>query len=907
MLIYAKKNFFITIILFLITNYTVAQEREFTIQGKIIDSENNSPIDASSVILYTAKDSSVLTFTYSSLKGDYKIITKQKDQELVLIARHISYKEVILPISINKSDTVIVKNITMFPRHTEIEEVEIKTFKNPVEIKGDTISFNVSSYNMDSTTVVEDLLKRLPGLILWSDKKITYNGKEIKSVYVDSKPFFFNNKQFAIQNLPNYVVDKVQLYNNKENENNDLVMDIKLKEDKKKGLFGKISLGGGKEKYNLEGSLAGYNKKYRLAITSNKNNLNKINENLQDKLIASSYVGNSSLSSSSNDKMPGVFIVQSNNIEFASNQKFNYILNYDLNKTRNKILQETDLEGILFNTNNINDRVQNILSHSIKQKIDGNISKNIIIKGKLDFNRENSESVQNFLQQNSIEDRKYSSEGKIDVDGRKSNINTNLNINKRFYKSRLRKTLLNINYSFKYNDIINELNVFNKSYISLINSGIDSLEYQRQENSKNKQNEHKVNFKFENIGSVFLNPTYLKISLENTIERYNYHMKKDVVNYENLSQEILTYNPYLSYDTKHNQIIYKPQFTLEKTFEKSSANRYRKYIELYSSIIGSFSHSTNISTNDVHNFTFAYQKITPNININIGKEIVKKYKSLISTSFSSNVIEPTFNQIASISDSSEFFFRYVANYNLKPVVELDVNSEYSYENLKNIGNIYKLKIGYSKINNNIIDSIYYENDVTLIKYINYGGTDNFYINFDITNVYQIDNKPFKYTLSGKYNYGTSYRFVQEILNETKNRSYRIKGAGIYQVNNLFDLDISLQYQDINMQAKNISYSNRILDTKFGLNYYLNSRTTTMVNISNITTNTLKKNILICNLDLSYKAFKNKRSEFKISIFDLFNNNINLVNSQSDMGVLRTSSNNLKRYFLFSYSYFLRRF
>ncbi|MCH5689671.1 hypothetical protein LWM68_38865 [Niabella sp. W65] len=144
----------------------------------------------------------------------------------------------------------------------------------PITMNGDTLEINPAAFKLDSNAVVEDMLRRVPGITMWGDGTITVNGRKVNNVYVDGKPFF-GDPAMATQNLPKNAIEKIQVYKEtdytKDNIDDNpadsmLTMNIKLREDKKFGYFGKAGAGIGTDgRYEADASGLAYNKRIREA------------------------------------------------------------------------------------------------------------------------------------------------------------------------------------------------------------------------------------------------------------------------------------------------------------------------------------------------------------------------------------------------------------------------------------------------------------------------------------------------------------------------------------------------------------------------------------------------------------------------------------------------------------------
>jgi hypothetical protein len=134
--------------------------------------------------------------------------------------------------------------------------------------------------------VVEDLLKKLPGVDIDDEGNITVNGKKVSRILVDGREFFANDPKLATKNLPSAIIDKVQVVDTKtkqearmnvQKDGEDKTLNLTLKADKKKGLFGRLSAGGGTdERFELSGMVNAFNGARQLSILGSSNNLNKI-------------------------------------------------------------------------------------------------------------------------------------------------------------------------------------------------------------------------------------------------------------------------------------------------------------------------------------------------------------------------------------------------------------------------------------------------------------------------------------------------------------------------------------------------------------------------------------------------------------------------------------------------------
>lgn len=249
------KNCFLLPLLCLLTATLQAQTpavSRFTIQGNIVDT-SAAPLPASTVMLLSPKDSSLVNFGRSDEKGAFTFRNLKSATYLlkVTFVGFLPYNQIIKPTGEAIIDLGAIK---LKPITRELMEVVVRTAKAPLTIRGDTIEYNASSFKVPPGSTVEDLLRKLPGVQVDQDGNIRAQGQEVKKVTVDGKNFFGNDPKLATKNLQADAITKVQVYNDKTEQakltgvddgKKEKTVNLELKEEFKKGGFGKITAGAG--------------------------------------------------------------------------------------------------------------------------------------------------------------------------------------------------------------------------------------------------------------------------------------------------------------------------------------------------------------------------------------------------------------------------------------------------------------------------------------------------------------------------------------------------------------------------------------------------------------------------------------------------------------------------------------
>jgi hypothetical protein len=217
------------------------------INGALYDSTGSKPVNNATITAVRIKDSLLLSYTHSNLEGKFELKGFEIDT-FTLYIEHPSFETKTIYIFGNAENALLnVNSIKLGTKVQEFDEIMIYANKNPIYYRGDTLVYVADSFKVGENAVVEDLLKKLPGIKIDKDGKITSQGREISQVLVDGDEFFGSDPTIATKNLAAKGVESVEIYE-KKNEDAALgddekiqVLDLKLKDAAKRGYFGKVS------------------------------------------------------------------------------------------------------------------------------------------------------------------------------------------------------------------------------------------------------------------------------------------------------------------------------------------------------------------------------------------------------------------------------------------------------------------------------------------------------------------------------------------------------------------------------------------------------------------------------------------------------------------------------------------
>ncbi|QKJ31365.1 TonB-dependent receptor [Mucilaginibacter mali] len=239
-------------------SFTTRAQSQYSVKGTAIDSAANLRLHNTTIAVLNAKDSTLRAFTRAAANGSFNIGNLNKGK-FILMVTYPGYADLIERFSLDSLKPAYdMGKLNLTLKSRVLQEVLIKGTVAAMKIKGDTTEFDPKAYVIQPNSKVEDLLKQLPGIQVDKDGKITAQGKEVKKVLVDGEEFFGDDPTLVTKNIRGDMVDKVQLYDKKSDQaaftgiddgEKTKTINIKLKEDKKNGYFGKLDGGIATDKY----------------------------------------------------------------------------------------------------------------------------------------------------------------------------------------------------------------------------------------------------------------------------------------------------------------------------------------------------------------------------------------------------------------------------------------------------------------------------------------------------------------------------------------------------------------------------------------------------------------------------------------------------------------------------------
>ena len=272
------KRSILSMLLMLVAIASFAQER--LISGKITDRDTKDPVEQVTIQLLKT-DSTYVSGAISNEQGLFHVNAPANGKYLLKITS-VGYKPTVKRIQISEDKNLAMGNVVIGADAIMLKGAVVTAMAQKVTLKEDTFVYNSAAYRTPEGSVVEELVKRLPGAEVSDDGTIKINGKEVKKILVDGKEFMTGDTKTALKNLPTSIIDKIKAYDEKsdlskvtgiDDGEEQTVLDFGVKKGMNKGMISNIDLGvGNKNRYNMRGMGGYFANNNRFMLFANANN-----------------------------------------------------------------------------------------------------------------------------------------------------------------------------------------------------------------------------------------------------------------------------------------------------------------------------------------------------------------------------------------------------------------------------------------------------------------------------------------------------------------------------------------------------------------------------------------------------------------------------------------------------------
>ena len=377
-----KKN--IIFLLLLLSIFPVLGQNNGTISGKVVDQDTQDAIPQANIRILQQRDSAYVNGVATNMEGQFSI--GLPNGNYIVQVTFVGYNNTHKNVTISNSEKNIRLGTIELSHDNILLEDAVVTAKAPeIVVKGDTLEFNADSYKVTESAVVEDILKKMPGVEIDSEGKITINGREVKKIMVDGEEFFSSDPKVASKNLPAKMVDKLQVLDMQsdmaqmtgfDDGEEETIINLTVRPGMKEGLLGNAFVGyGSKQRYEANTMVNYMKDKNQYTFLGGLNNTN--NAGFTD--LASSMFGGMG-----GGGRGGRFWGGQNGITKAGNAGFNFVQQFN---------EKMKLGGNLRYGHTDNDllsktRTQNLLSGGNTIENENNVANNLSQNFNMDFRLE---------------------------------------------------------------------------------------------------------------------------------------------------------------------------------------------------------------------------------------------------------------------------------------------------------------------------------------------------------------------------------------------------------------------------------------------------------------------------------------------------------------------------------------
>lgn len=849
---------------------------QHTIKGRLID-EDNEPLSYATVALLNPADSILKYFGVTNNEGKYQIKNIKYDEYLMqysFVGKITTYEE----ISLSAESPEDFGDKIMKP--TMLDEIIVVAEYVPVQFKGDTVEFDTKAFTVKPNAVVEDLLKKIPGIEVDETGNVKALGEDVTKVLVDGKEFFDKDPKVATKNLPADAIEKVQVFDKKSEEAEFMGIDdgvrertinLLLNEDSKEGYFGNVEAGGGTgEHYKIGAKLYRFSSTIQAAILGMYNNVNEFG-----------YTGHSSAAWGQQIKGHNKTAAGGLNLSYNGKEINRYYLSYLGSSRKKNLEQKTNTEnylkdGTFYQGENLDEEERNS-PHKFNFGVRHNFNKKhkLIVNGDINIssNKNNgksltitrtSDSLINKLNNKTITESNLSNAyAKAVYIGKLNKEKTQLKTNLTFYYDKS-KSLLDWNDTIK---------IYHPDSLGIY--------YQSQHNNT------------DNL-SLSINPTLIQ-----KIKNFWYFSVgiKVGANYENLSreQEIINQGGNIK-DTiiphfKTDELVIGPSISIKRSSAKSqlsfilgtSLNRFDKVFDNnsigekeYFYILPGFSYTNSYRT---------------------GRRLGIRYTS--------NVNMPNVNQLFPVINTLNLLSLYQGNIDLTPEYNHKLNISWWFFDQFSFTSLFvRIGGGYTK------DKISLSQNT----------------NKELIKIMQPVNVPYHYSASSNISFSTPIRRLGIKINLTSVESWN-KGINIInavdniQTNITHTLKLSVENRRKEKWDVRIGGSVSLTDSKFSISsmntvffntsYYGEIRFTpndkwSFESEANMVTYNSKDfsesvSIPLLSAGISYFFLKGERASLSLQGFDLLNKHIGFNQIAANNYFMQQEWNTIGRYVMLEFS------
>lgn len=888
----------LTLFIFLFFTSFLMAQNTVNVKGMVVDSLGK-PIEASTVYFSKQRDSTLVEYTMTDSKGNFKMSFNKVKDPLILKISMIGYKEYTKKFEKGIEADEEMGRIMLKEYGQLLDELVVQAEVPPIRIKKDTLEFNAASFKVRPDANLEELLKQLPGVQIDENKAITINGKPVNEILVNGKPFFSEDGKIALENLPAEIIKKVQVTDKKSKKEkftkersrtDDASINITVDEEKNKGHFGRVSAGYGSDKRYESGLfLNSFNQKRKISLVGSANNINAMGFSM-DKVFDNMRSGKSG-GGITESRMLGVNFIENVTDKLNVNGSYNY--NFSESENKNKRSATNFLPSGEFSTNSESNAITGSEGHRANMSVDYTGEKDAFFFSPTfnqSHNYSNGGSNQLSLDEygKPLNESQSTTSSKGDTYGFGSSAR---------YLRKFKREGHFFSVELSNTNNSNTQDILHESLTKFYQSEKANDQRRQFKRSDKTSDAYGISMEYsqpitDSLG-VSIGAKWYRDQTIDDLKVYNFN--EVTGGYTDIN--VLETNRYTTVSTDIS-----PYVNIAWNKKKYFVN-----VNAQTSIV------KNSSDALFNGKEYAIDKhyINPNINAMVNYNFSKD-KNLFGY-YRYNVTYQSANELLDITDISNPLNTTIGNPDLLPTGQHSMNLSYrSYNFQSRMG--YNISGNASFYNNSIVNSVVYDEDKKAIStYQNINGNYQWAANADWYINSKWGDHALKYAISLRFNQTVSNGFIdgaqyqsvgdnivprvymnydyKELLNIKPSYSYRHNTT---QYTN-FSVDKASNFMhQFNVQTTSYWPKNVVFGNDFGYTY--NSKIATGY----------KRDFYMWNISLAYEFYKSKFNA-KVKVYDVLNQNTSSVRTIDPMQIVDSESLVLKRYIMFSLTYKLNEF
>ncbi len=902
-------------------------QKSGTVKGVVYDTISKQPVSSATITVLQQKDSSLVTFTMTTSNGSFNLSNLEYGDYRLLVT-HVGYHNSNKYFSITDANKNLdLGNVVLNDMTKVLEEVVLMAEAPPVTLIGDTIQYNAGSFKTKPNAVVEDLLRKMPGIRVEKDGTVKAQGQTVNKVLVDGKEFFSNDPKITTKNLPADAVDKVQVYDKPsdiaqltgfDDGQSEKTINLKLKQDKKKGVFGKVNAGGGTDsRYQGRFNVNSFKGARQVSVIGMGNNTNAEGFSFMDILSftgamkqMNSAGGNISINISSDDPNAALMGGGNNNsinTSWAGGANYNNIIgrkmelqsNYFYSRNNPVTNQKLSRQYILpdstyyYNQNSLSDNrsITNRFNLTYDYVIDSMHSLKFTPSLSLQNSKNHSLNDYETLSKQLLQSNHGYSDNFSANDG--YNFNGTLLFRKKFNKR-------GRTFSFSIGSTLNESD--GRGDLVSVNQFYNRQGMLVKTDSINQRNITAGETKGYNTRMVYTEPLFKRSLMEFSVARNNslYISDKKTFDYNRLSGK----------HDRANQLLTN---NFENSYATSSAGfRIRTQRKKYNYSLGASLQNAELEgtiktgTKDSV-ISKSFTNLLPNARFQYN---FTRYKTL-RLDYRASTNPPSVSQLQPVPDVSNPLNISVGNPDLKQEYTQRINISYNGMNPFRGKSLF-LFSNYSFTNNRIVNYDVIDSfGRKTTRPVNVDGVYN--LNNDLSLGWPLRFIKASMNFNTAVDFSKTIQFINTVRNEIRNVTVR-PGLDISKtINNKIDLTVGggFTYRKAKYSLQS-SLNNNYLTQDYRVdigwelpkNFYLSTEFN--YSISTQRSAGFNARVPLWNSSISKQFLKFNRGEVKLSVFDLLNENQAIVRNTSQNFIEDQNNRVLRRFFLLGFTYSLNK-